>query len=196
MSLHALLDIVGLAICSVYGTIPLFWLIFHPFVERWRRFGRRAYFAILPAWGILIAGAFALCWTIRHLHLYESKVPWVLGILFIFSGFSIYRSASQGFNRAKVSGLAELEPGQHEQKLVITGIRAQVRHPIYLGHLCEVFGWTVGTGSIAMCALLVFAALTGALMLRKEDAELEARFGDLYRDYRSKVPALLPKFPV
>jgi len=44
--------------------------------------------------------------------------------------------------------------------------------------------------------LLIFAAITGVLMLRKEDAELEARFGDLYRDYRSKVPALLPKFPV
>jgi len=196
MKLPALLDIVGLAVCSVYCTIPLFWLIFHPFVERWRRFGRRAYLAIMPAWGILIAGAFLLCWPARHLHLYESKLPWVLGALFILSGFSIYRSGSQGFSRAKVSGLAELEPGQHEQKLVVTGIRAQVRHPIYLGHLCEVFGWTLGTGSIALCALLVFAVVTGILMIRREDAELEARFGDLYRDYRSRVPALLPKFPV
>ena len=90
----------------------------------------------------------------------------------------------------------ELEPGHHDQKLVVTGIRTQVRHPIYLGHLCEVFGWTVGTGSIALCGLLVLAVITGTIMIRREDAELEARFGDKYRQYRDTVPALLPKFPI
>jgi len=196
MKLRSILDIAGLAVCSVYCTIPLFWLVFHRFVERWRKYGRKAYLAIIPVWGVFAITAFALVWPIRHLHLYESKLPWVLGVMFILAGFSIYRSASLGFDRAKVSGLAELEPNQHDQKLVATGIRTQVRHPIYLGHLCEVFGWTVGTGSIAMCALLVFGALTGAIMLRKEDAELEQRFGDAYRQYRDQVPALLPKFPM
>ena len=117
-------------------------------------------------------------------------------MLFILAGLSIYRSASQGFDRAKVSGLAELEPNSHDQKLVVTGIRTQVRHPIYLGHLCEVFGWSIGTCSLDTIALLVFGVITGAIMIRKEDAELEARFGDVYRQYRDRVPALLPKFPV
>ena len=196
MTLHSFLDVAGLAVGSVYCTIPLFWLVFHPFVERWRKHGRRAYLAIMPAWGIFIAIAFALGWPFRHLHLYDTDLPWVMGVLFILAGLSIYRSASQGFDRAKVSGLAELELGQHEQRLVITGIRAQVRHPIYLGHLCEVMGWTLGTGSIALCGLLVFAVVTGAIMIHKEDAELEARFGDAYRQYRNEVPALLPKFPI
>ena len=196
MKLYSILDVVGLLVGSVYCTIPLFWLIFHPFVERWRQYGRRAYLAIMPAWGVFIAAAFALGWPFRHLHLYDSRVPWVFGVLFILAGFSIYRSASQDFDRAKVSGLAELEPGHHDQKLVVTGIRTQVRHPVYLGHLCEVFGCAVGTGSIALCGLLVFAVITGAIMIRREDAELEARFGDQYRQYRDTVPALLPKFPV
>ena len=196
MNLHSILDIMALLVGSVYCTIPVFWLVFHPFVGRWRQHGRRAYIAIIPAWGAFIAVAFALGWPFRHLHLYDSKVPWVMGVLFILAGFSIYRSASQGFDRARISGLAELEPQQHDQKLVVTGIRTQVRHPIYLGHLCEVFGWTVGTGSIPLCFLLVFAAITGAIMIRQEDAELEARFGDLYRQYRNRVPALLPKFPI
>jgi protein-S-isoprenylcysteine O-methyltransferase Ste14 len=119
-----------------------------------------------------------------------------MGALFILAGLSIYRSAFQGFDRTKVSGLAELELGQQEQRLVITGIRTQLRHPIYLGHLCEVMGWTLGTGSVALCGLLVFGVITGAIMIRKEDAELEERFGDAYRQYRDSVPALLPKFPV
>ena len=43
---------------------------------------------------------------------------------------------------------------------------------------------------------LEFAAITGAIMIRREDAELEQRFGDIYRQYRDRVPALLPKFPM
>ena len=196
MTLHSFLDVAGLAVASVYCTIPLFWLVFHPFVQRWRKYGRRAYLVIVPAWGIFIAAAFALGWPLRHLHLYDTNLPWVLGVLFILAGLSIYQSASLGFDRAKVSGLAELELGRHEQRLVITGIRAQVRHPIYLGHLCEVMGWTLGTGSIALCGLLAFAAVTGVVMIHKEDAELETRFGEAYRHYRNEVPALLPKFPI
>jgi protein-S-isoprenylcysteine O-methyltransferase Ste14 len=196
MRLPYYLDIAGLLVCSVYCTIPVFWLVFHPFVERWRLYGRKAYAAVMPAWGIFIAAALALGWPIRHMHLYQSRISWVMGALFILAGLSIYRSAFQGFDRTKVSGLAELELGQQEQRLVITGIRTQLRHPIYLGHLCEVMGWTLGTGSVALCGLLVFGVITGAIMIRKEDAELEERFGDAYRQYRDSVPALLPKFPV
>jgi protein-S-isoprenylcysteine O-methyltransferase Ste14 len=196
MKLHAYLDIAGLLIGSVYSTIPLFWLVFHRAVARWRQFGRKAFLVIIPAWAVFIAAAFALAWPLRHLHLYDTKLSWAMGGLFILAGLSIYRSAAQGFDRGKISGLAELEPAQHDQRLVVTGIRTQVRHPIYLGHLCELFGWTLGTGSLALCALLVFAVLTGAFMLHQEDAELEERFGDLYREYRMRVPALLPKFPI
>jgi protein-S-isoprenylcysteine O-methyltransferase Ste14 len=196
MKLRSFLDVAGLAVGSVYCTIPLFWLVFHCFIERLRKYGRKAYLAIMPAWGIFIAAAFSLGWPIRHLHLYDTNMPWIMGVLFILAGLSIYGSASQGLGRAQVSGLAELELGQHQQKLVVTGIRSQVRHPIYLGHLCEVMGWTLGTGSIALCGLLVFAVVTGAIMIRQEDAELDARFGDVYRQYRNQVPALLPKFPL
>ena len=34
----------------------------------------------------------------------------------------------------------------------------------------------------------VFAVITGALMIRVEDRELEARFGEAYREYRASVP--------
>ncbi len=116
MRLHSFLDVAGLAIASVYCTIPLFWLVFHPFVERWRQHGRRAYLAIIPIWGIFIGAAFALGWPIRHLHLYDTDMPWIMGVLFIVAGLSIYGSASRGFDRAQVSGLAELELGRHQQE--------------------------------------------------------------------------------
>ncbi|MGO9564213.1 MAG: methyltransferase family protein, partial [Candidatus Korobacteraceae bacterium] len=79
------------------------------------------------------------------------------------------------------------------QVLITTGIRSRVRHPIYLGHLCEVLGWCLGTGLIALYALAAFAIVTGTLMIALEDRELEARFGDPYRAYRRKVPAVIPR---
>ena len=47
---------------------------------------------------------------------------------------------------------------------------------------------------LTVCWMLTaFAIVTGALMIRLEDNELENRFGEEYRQYRVKVPALLPK---
>ena len=54
--------------------------------------------------------------------------------------------------------------------------------------------WSIGTGLIVCWSLTTFAMLTGALMIRMEDNELEQRFGAAFRDYRRNVPAVLPRF--
>ncbi len=194
MGLRAALDILALLICSGYCTIPLFWLMTHPLVERWRRLGRRAFLFILPAWAVVIAVVFLIMWPFRFAHFYVGGVAWAPAALFFFLGFSMYRAAFQSFHHTQVSGLAELEPGKHRQQLVTTGIRARVRHPIYLGHLCEILGWCIGTGLIPLSVLALFAVGTGAIMIRIEDRELEARFGEAYREYREHVPAVIPGF--
>ena len=77
-----------------------------------------------------------------------------------------------------------------------TGIRSRVRHPVYLGHLCEMLAWSVGTGLVVCWLLTAFAIGTGAVMIRLEDAELEKRFGDEFLAYRHRVHAVLPKIRV
>ncbi len=193
MNFRAVLDLLALLACSIYGTIPLFWLVVHPFIGRWRARGRHAYRFILPIWAGLIAVAFLWMWPFRFAHLYTSWLAWIPATALFCLGFSIYAAAFRSFNRTQVSGLAELEPHRHRQHLVTSGIRARVRHPIYLGHLCEIIGWCMGTGLVALFVMAGFALLTGAIMLRTEDRELEARFGEAYRDYRRRVPAVLPR---
>ena len=80
-----------------------------------------------------------------------------------------------------------------QQRLVISGIRERVRHPIYVAHLCEMLAWSAGTGLAVCYGLTVFAMISGAIMIRLEDRELEQRFGDEYRAYRERVPAVLPR---
>jgi len=193
MFLRSVIDLIALLACSVYCTIPLFWLAIHPFIANWRRCGRRAYILILPVWAAFIALSFLLMWPFRLAHLYTNWFPWALAALFFLLGFAIYSAAFKSFHRTQISGLAELEPNRHRQQLITTSIRSRVRHPIYLGHLCEILGWCVGTGLIPLYALAAFAIVTGTLMIALEDRELEARFGDPYRVYRQAVPAVIPR---
>jgi protein-S-isoprenylcysteine O-methyltransferase Ste14 len=194
MTVRSALDILAMLVCSVYGTIPLFWLVVHPFIGRWRKRGRRAFALILPVWGFFITITFLILWPYRFEHLYTNWFAWAPAVTLFYIGFSVYSEAFQNFNRAQVSGLAELEPSRHRQELVTTGIRSRVRHPIYLGHLCEIIGWCLGTGLLALYGLAAFAIITGWVMIRIEDRELEARFGESYQRYREKVPAVIPRF--
>src|SRR5579863_8341166 len=99
----------------------------------------------------------------------------------------------RGFSRAVNASDKEVRLGRHDARLITTGIRWRVRHPVYLGHLCEMLAWSVGTG-LAVCWLLTAVAVaSGAIMIHMEDAELEKRFGDAYRKYRSNVPAVVPR---
>jgi protein-S-isoprenylcysteine O-methyltransferase Ste14 len=59
--------------------------------------------------------------------------------------------------------------------------------------MCELLGWTIGTGLLVLYALLAFAVITGAVMIAAEERELEARFGEAYREYKKNVPAILPR---
>lgn len=94
---------------------------------------------------------------------------------------------------AHLGGLPEVLPNHKQQRLATAGIRARVRHPVYLGHLCAMLAWSLGTGLAVCWALTALAMLTGAVMITLEDKELEIRFGEEYRRYRSTVPSVLPR---
>ena len=93
MNPREVVDLFASLACSVYGTIPLFWLAVHPFVERWRASGRRAYAFIVPVWAGFIAIAFLLMWPFRSVHFYTNWFAWAPAAIFFLVGFSVYRAA-------------------------------------------------------------------------------------------------------
>ena len=188
----AVLRTVGWIVAIVYSTIPSYWLLIHPRVDWWRR--RRARLALVgPLWFILWLAAGAITWPWRHIALYTVPWAWIPAVALIAAGLFVYSRARQNFSTDQVLGRSELEPGKHEQRLNTQGIRARVRHPYYLGHLCELLGWTIGTGLVVLWFLLVFAVITGVFMVRSEERELEARFGEGYREYQRRVPAIITR---
>ena len=188
----AFLQTIGWAVVIVYASIPSFWLLIHPRVEYWRSKRRSPYRFLIPIWVTMWIALALITAPWRHISIY--KTGWALipaGILFLI-GLWIYISSGKHFSGAQLSGAAELLPAHGEQRLVISGIRNRIRHPLYLGHLCEMLAWSIGTGLAVAYALTAFAVVSGVIMIRLEDKELEQRFGEEYRRYRSHVPALSP----
>ncbi len=187
------LQVAGWLACVVYSTIPAFWLMIHPFAERWRARRRSPYLLLLPAWMAMWVAVALGTWPWRSIFIYRAEWPWGVAVLLFVCGFYIYSRSGKNFSAKQLGGLPELHGANREQRLVTEGIRARVRHPVYLAHLCEMLAWSVGTGLAVCWGLAGFAVVTGAVMIRMEDAELEKRFGDSYRAYRESVPAVLPR---
>ena len=186
-------NLLGWLACAVYSTIPSFWLLIHLRVEYWRSRFRSPYRILLPAWiGMwLVAAAVSGHW--RGVRLYDNPWLWIPAVGLFALGIWLYLKSGKSFSVRQLAGLPEVVAGRQEQRLVTTGIRAHVRHPVYLAHLCEMVAWSVGTGLVVCYGLTAFAVISGAVMIRMEDAELEWRFEEEYRQYKSRVPAVVPR---
>lgn len=184
---------VGWLFAIVLSTIPAYWFLVHPRAESWRK-RRGARFRILaPLWMAMWVAVGAITWPWRHVLLYDNPLSWLAAAPFFAVGFYLYHRARATFSFDQLIGRPEVEGDEVDQRLVTTGIHARVRHPVYLGHLCELIGWSLGTGLAVIYGLAAFAILTGAIMIRMEDDELERRFGEVYGEYRNSTPAVFPR---
>jgi len=184
----------GWLICVVYSTIPSFWLMVHPRAHRWRARIRSPFRVLLPAWFTMWLGIGVLTGPWRNITIYSTPWSWIPAAALFAVGLFIYSRAGAQFSWTQLGGLPEVRAGHDRHRLITTGIRSRVRHPVYLGHLCEMLAWSIGTGLVVCWLLTAFAIVTGAIMIRMEDAELEKRFGNAHAVYRQSVPAVLPRF--
>jgi len=114
-----------------------------------------------------------------------------LGLLGLSAGI-VY----QAYTYLALEGQGSPNPSFAEtQHLVTSGPYARVRHPTVTGKIVGI----VGAGLIARSPtflLLVVPALTIAALVSNrttQEIPLERRMGDLYRDYRARVPMVFPR---
>ena len=179
--------------CVVYSTVPLFWLMVHPRAHRWREKERSPFRVLVPAWIVMWVGIGAITGHWRNVALYSTPWSWIPATPLFATGFYLYARSGARFSWAQLGGLPEVRVNHRDDRLVTTGIRTRMRHPVYLGHLCEMLAWSISTGLLVCCLLTAFAIATGAVMIRMEDAELEKRFGEEYRRYQRSVSTLIPR---
>lgn len=189
--MEARLLLIPWMIAVIYSSIPLFWFAIHPFAGRWRRMQRSPYRALLPLWMLMIFLLGPVTWPWHALRIYSTPWMWFAALPFLIHGLRVYRRIFSEFGAHKLSGEAELRPAEHQQEVVTTGLHESMRHPIYFAHLCNLAGWALGSGLAVVYGLLAISALiTFPLMIYMEERELEARFGERYIEYKSRVPLI------
>lgn len=109
---------------------------------------------------------------------------WIAGGVIVVIGAGVFAAAVGNFSRA-----ATPVPGNRPVRaLVTTGVHGFSRNPIYVG-MSLVYA---GIGLAARSPWVFILALPLALMMRyivvaREEAYLERRFGDAYRGYKARV---------
>ncbi len=78
-------------------------------------------------------------------------------------------------------------------KLVTDGPYAVVRHPQYTGLMLGILGALVQWPTLLTLVMAPILVFTYYRLARREERELQERFGDEYAAYRARTPMLLPR---
>ena len=116
-------------------------------------------------------------------------VRWMTGGFLILAGLAMAAAGIRNFSRAATP----VRTNRPTSVLVTTGIHRWTRNPIYIG-MFLVYG---GIGTAAGSPWILILTLPLAFTIRhgvvaREEAYLERRFSDTYRDYKGHVRRWLP----
>ena len=111
-------------------------------------------------------------------------VHWIIAGSQILIGLALFAAGVRDFSRAATP----VPTNEPTRALVTTGIHGWTRNPIYLG-MFLVYG---GIGVAARSPWTLILTLPLSITIRygvvaREEAYLERRFGDIYRDYKARV---------
>jgi protein-S-isoprenylcysteine O-methyltransferase Ste14 len=141
---------------------------------------------------VSITGLAAIGWLLRGIpnrfDFAPSPAVQVGGILLLSAGAIIIMLS---FRQYSFTGFIGLRNDAHDT-LQINGLLNYVRHPIYAGTVLMVLGYLLllPTSTTVVSALCIFIYLP--IGIRLEEKKLIALYGETYRDYRNRVPAVFP----
>jgi protein-S-isoprenylcysteine O-methyltransferase Ste14 len=99
-----------------------------------------------------------------------------------------YKQVRRYLARGGVGGNIE---GLTQQELVMTGVYGIVRHPLYLaGIIIFTFNPRITANGLTVTVLADVYFLFGVFM---EERRLAGLFGEQYREYRRRVPMMIPR---
>ena len=128
-------------------------------------------------------------WAVLSMRLLPATLgTYASGVALVAIGllFSVWARIHLGGNWSASVTVKE----RHE--LVRSGPYGLARHPIYTGLLLGFFGTAVFRGDLQGFVAVPIAIAALWHKLRVEERFMEETFGDAYRDYRTRVKALLP----
>lgn len=125
--------------------------------------------------------------------LHQRLFPWALWAFWIGAVITalglLFTVCARVYLGPNWSGVVTIKRG-HE--LIDTGPYALVRHPIYTGLLAALIGSALALGQWRGVLAVLIAWVAFWRKLGVEERWMTERFGERYRAYRERVPALVP----
>ncbi len=151
--------------------------------------GAIAFWLVTPV--VLVAlGTLLDMWL--GLPVFSSPLWMGVGVLVAALGFSLGAWVAYLHYRR---GQGTPSPFVPTQALLVDGPYARSRNPMYLGVLAYYFGVALGVGSPSMVGMVLLITLAvHVYIVAVEERELEARFGEAYREYKRRVPRWLMRW--
>jgi protein-S-isoprenylcysteine O-methyltransferase Ste14 len=106
----------------------------------------------------------------------------VLSFAFIGGGFWLLASAWRVLYHA-----------QQTHTLATTGPYARIRHPQYAAFVLIMLGFLVQWPTLLTLAMFPVLVYMYVRLARREEREVIAEFGAIYRDYATRIPAFIPR---
>ncbi len=197
---------------AVFTSIGLFTIFIFAFVKPvrkkdWRSFGLYEAFIVslftemfgIPLTIYVLSSLFRLPLTADHLqgHLLASLFA-LAGLWDLETGVTIVMATSilmlllSGY--LVVAGWQEVY--RAKEKVVSYGVYGVVRHPQYLGIIIGMTAFLVQWPTIITIAMWPILTYSYYRQAKKEEEEMEGKFGQEYLKYKRKVPMLIPRLCV
>jgi len=195
--LWLLIEVFAQLLVIFYPGVFVFWIIVHSNIQRLRPLGIGAYWIAGFAWTIT---AGPLLFVRRSIFEPRWDLPWPIGVVvagigaaaFVF-GVLVLRGAFREIPMRTMIGIPEIKPHENKQPVLRSGIYSKTRNPIYLGHWLLVFSAAVLSGYAANWVLFALDCIVLPLLVRAEERELLARYGQEFADYLRRVPRFFPQ---
>jgi protein-S-isoprenylcysteine O-methyltransferase Ste14 len=114
-----------------------------------------------------------------------------MGCIPIFVGLLVLYKTNRVFARV---GSGTLAPWAPTQQFVTVGLYQYVRNPMIVGVLLVLSGEAIAFRSLLILLWFVFFWIMNHIwFVRWEEPDLERRFGDEYRTYKTNVPRWIPR---
>ena len=133
-------------------------------------------------------------WLVFNFPVYPlGVIGQVPGVLLFISGLALAGWCMLLFFNI---GRGTIMPWDPTRKLVAVGPYRYVRNPMILGVITMLASEALFFGSAAIGILAAVAFVVNHVyFIYSEEPGLEKRFGESYRDYKSRVPRWIPKLP-
>lgn len=106
----------------------------------------------------------------------------LLSTVFIFGGFWLLASAWKVLYQAV-----------QRNELATSGPYARIRHPQYVAFVLVMFGFLLQWPTLITLLMFPLLLLVYARLARAEERDVEARFGEQWREYAARTPRFIPQ---